>query len=262
MVSVKNIKLNNSVKIPVVGLGTWKLQGDQGIQVMKSALRLGYRHFDTAEMYNTEIELGKAIKGFDRSKLFIVSKVSPWNLSHRRVISSFEGSISRMGTDYLDLYLIHWPPPFANWSKVLEAFKELYDKRKIRAFGVSNFKVKHLERIIPICKKIDLPISVNQIEFNPLVYPREVFEYCKRKGIVVTAYSPLAKGNFADSDLLNNLALKYKKSVPQIVLRWLLDCGLVVIPKSSSEAHLKENISLFDFKIDIKDARRIDSMSD
>lgn len=258
---MKNIKLNNSVKIPVVGLGTWKLQGDQGIQVMKSALKLGYRHFDTAEMYNTEIELGKAIKGFDRSKLFIVSKVSPWNLSYKRILSSFEGSVSRIGTDYLDLYLIHWPPPFANWSKLLEAFRELYYDGRIKAFGVSNFKVKHLDRIIPICKKLDLPVSVNQIEFNPNVYPREVFDYCKREGIVVTSYSPLAKGNFSGNALLEGMALKYGKSVPQVILRWLLDKGLVVIPKSSSESHLKENIKVLDFKLDEKDSNKMDSLS-
>ncbi len=256
----QKIKLVNKVKIPIIGLGTWNLSGDEGKAVIKTALSMGYRHIDTAELYNNETNVGDAIKDFNRKDIFLVSKVSPHHISYNGVISAFENSLSKLKTTYLDLYLIHWPTPLINWHKYLEAFKKLYDEKKIKAFGVSNFKIKHLETIIPICKEFGLPITMNQIEVNPFVYPKELLEYCKDNNIAVTAYSPLARGNIHENSLLKDLGYKYSKTPSQISLRWLIQKDLIVIPKASSKKHLKENISIFNFSLSDKDMEKIDSL--
>ncbi len=252
------IKLTNKVKIPIIGLGTWNLSGEEGKEVIKTALEMGYRHIDTAELYSNEANVGEVIKDFNRKEIFLVSKVSPHHISYKGVISAFETSLSKLKTTYLDLYLVHWPMPLINWRKYLEAFKKLYDEKKIKAFGVSNFKVKHLETIIPICKELGLPIAMNQIEVNPFVYPKELLEYCKDNNITVTAYSPLARGKVHENSLLKDLGSKYSKTPSQISLRWLIQKDLIVIPKASSKKHLKENISVFNFSLSDKDMEKID----
>ncbi len=257
---IQRLKLVNKVKIPIIGLGTWNLSGSESKTVIKSALKMGYRHIDTAELYNNEIEVGEAINDFDRKEIFLVSKVSPYHIDHEGVISAFKNSLSKLNTSYLDLYLIHWPPPLIDLHRYLEAFKKLYDKKKIKAFGVSNFKIKHLEKTIPICKELKLPITVNQIEVNPFIYPKELLKYCKKNNIAVTAYSPLARGRVNENSFLKELGSKYSKTPSQISLRWLIQKDFVVIPKASSEKHLKENISIFNFSLSDGDMEKMDSL--
>jgi 2,5-diketo-D-gluconate reductase B len=263
MIKIPEIKLNNGKSIPALGLGTWQLKGAICINSVKGAIEIGYNHIDTAEIYGNEEEVGRAIKetGTLRKELFITSKKFPFQLTYNSVIKSCEKSLKKLSTDYLDLYLLHWPKRKKN-MKYLEAFKKLLDEGKIKSFGVSNFTIHHLKDILPITESLGLKISVNQVEFHPLLYQKELLEFCKEKNIVMTAYSPLARGMVYENDILREIGIKYNKTPGQISLRWLLQKNLVVIPKASSEKHLAENINVFDFKLKEEDIKKIDSISE
>lgn len=253
--------LNNKTEIPSIGLGTWELNGSQCIHVVKKSLELGYRHMDTAEMYMNESEIGIAIKNFPREKLFITSKVWPEGLDYYKVLAACEQSLAKLETHYLNLYLIHWPNKVLNYEEILKAFKLLYQKGKIKAFGVSNFTINHLKDIIPICKKLNLPLTVNQVEFHPLLYQKELLEFCKKNKIIITAYSPLARGKITENEIIKEIAEKYDKTPSQISLKWLLQKEMVVIPKASSEEHLKQNLEL-DLKLNKEDVNKIDNIKE
>ncbi len=253
------VKLNNGTLMPCIGLGTWQLNGSRCIEIVKKALEFGYRHIDTAEIYMNELEIGRAIKNFDRKKLFITSKVWIENLTYYGVLASCEQSLSRLETGYLDQYLIHWPNKSADMNEAIKAFKALYDSGKIRSFGVSNFSINNLKETIKIANTLKIPVSANQVEFHPFLYQKELLDFCNKNSIIVTAYSPLARGNIDSYPILNEIAKKYNKTSSQISLRWLLEKNIVVIPKSSSELHLKENLDL-NFRLDKKDIHRIDNI--
>ena len=259
---IPRIKLNNNVEMPIIGLGTWKLRNQKCINVVKKALELGYNHLDTAEMYLNESEIGQSIKGFNRERLFITSKVTPEDLDYFRVIGACEQSLARLETPYLDLYLIHWPNKYLDMNNILKAFKELYDEGKIKSFGVSNFTIHHLKDTFKITKELGLPVSVNQVEFHPMLYQKELLDFCKENNIVITSYSPLARGKVFEEPILNNIAKKYNKTAGQIALRWLLEKGTIVIPKASSETHLKENLEILNFKLNQDDIKKIDSIKE
>ena len=263
MVKIPEIKLNNGKSIPALGLGTWQLKGESCINSVKGAIEMGYTHIDTAEIYGNEEEVGRAIKetGIPRAELFITSKKFPFQLTYNSVIKSCEKSLKKLSTDYLDLYLLHWPKRKKN-MKYLEAFKKLLDEGKIKSFGVSNFTIHHLKDIFPTIENLGLKISVNQVEFHPLLYQKELLEFCKEKNIVMTAYSPLARGMVYENDILKEIGIKYNKTPGQISLRWLLQKDIVVIPKASSEKHLTENINVFDFKLKEEDVHRIDNIAE
>ncbi|MEK6831071.1 MAG: aldo/keto reductase [Nanoarchaeota archaeon] len=264
---IKKIKLNNKTEIPSMGLGTWQLTGSQCLYAVKKALELGYRHIDTAESYSNETEIVKAIKEFFKSskilreKLFITSKAWPDKLDYYGVLAACEQSLARLETHYLDLYLLHWPSRNLNYKEIFKAFKILYEKGKIKAFGVSNFTINHLKDAIPICKKLKLPLSVNQVEFHPLLYQKELLDFCNKNNIVITAYCPLARGKISENKLISELASRYKKTPEQISLKWLLEKNIVVIPKSSSEKHLKENLNL-NFSLSKEDINKIDNITE
>jgi diketogulonate reductase-like aldo/keto reductase len=255
---VPTLKLKSNFSIPCLGLGTWGLFGKECEDVVKLALKIGYRHIDTAEMYRNEEEIGKAIKFFDRSEIFITSKVLGDNLSYRNVIKSCESSLRKLGTSYLDLYLIHWPNPEIPLEETFRAMKFLHEEGKIRSFGVSNFDLQLLEKALEM---EEIPICVNQVEFNPYVYPREMVEFCKKHNIILVAYSPLARGAVNKDKKIKEIAEKYGKTPAQISLRWIVQKGAVPIPKASSEKHLKENMEIFDWEISKKDEREIDLIS-
>ncbi len=259
---IPRIKLNNNIEMPIIGLGTWKLRNQKCINVVKKALELGYNHLDTAEMYLNESEIGQSIKGFNRERLFITSKVTPEDLDYFRVIGACEQSLARLETPYLDLYLIHWPNKYLDMNNILKAFKELYDEGKIKSFGVSNFTIHHLKDTFKITKELGLPVSVNQVEFHPMLYQKELLDFCKENNIVITSYSPLARGKVFEEPILNNIAKKYNKTAGQIALRWLLEKGTIVIPKASSETHLKENLEILNFKLNQDDIKKIDSIKE
>jgi diketogulonate reductase-like aldo/keto reductase len=253
-------KLNNSVEIPIVGLGTWDIRGSQTEEVLSHAFRLGYRHIDTAEMYGNEREIGAALKTFDREKIFITSKVSPDHLSYQQVLDACERSLEALGTGYIDLYLIHWPNSSIDIRDTMEAFLKLYKDKKIRTFGVSNFTIRHLEKTLPLSEELSLPVSVNQIEFHPLIKEADLLEFCRKNKITVTAYCPLAKGKVLNNPVIKALAGEKRKTPAQISLRWSIQKGNVVIPKASSSEHLAENADVFAFELTPEDMDRIDGI--
>lgn len=255
------IVLNNKIKMPIIGLGTWKLKGKECYEVVKKALELGYRHIDTAEVYMNELEIGKAIKETKRGDIFITSKVWPENLSYYKLLSSFSQSISLLQTEYLNQYLLHWPNKKLNYNEIIKAFSGLYKKRLIKSFGVSNFTINHLRDIIPICKFYNLPLSVNQVEFHPFLYQKELLDFCNKQNIKIVAYSPLAQGKINECEILQKIGNKYNKTTSQITLRWIIQMNLIAIPKASSEKHLKENLDVFDFKLSKEDTKEIDALN-
>ena len=256
----KKIELNNGTLMPQLGLGTWQLNSSECIHSVKRALELGYTHIDTAEMYMNEEEIGVAIKNSAREKLFITSKVWQKGLTYERVLKACEISLTKLGTEYLDLYLIHWPDKYMDLRDVLKAFKKLYDGKKIRAFGVSNFTINHLKDTLKVANELNLPISVNQVEFHPYLYQKELLNFCKEHNIILTAYSPLIKGKIVSDETINKIANKHEKTPGQVTLQWMIQKSIVVIPKASSENHLKENINL-NFSLDEEDIMKIDNIN-
>lgn len=253
----KNCKLKSGYEIPILGLGTWELKGKRCEDVILRALELGYRHIDTAELYENENEIGRAIKGFNRASLFITSKAASKNFSQKDVLKACERSLENLGTDYIDLYLLHWPNEEVPLAETLEAMLQLVDKSFVRSIGLSNFDFRRIKKAMSISKE---PISNLQIEYHPFTKWEELPEFCRKEGIVVTAYSPLARGKvFDDSDIIK-IAEKYDKSAAQISLKWLVQKGNVVIPKASSEKHLRENMQIFDWELSDEDLGMIDNV--
>ncbi|MFA6974199.1 MAG: aldo/keto reductase [Parcubacteria group bacterium] len=260
--AIPKMKLNDGTEIPMLGLGSWNILGKTAEKQLKTALELGYRHFDTAEIYRNEEEVGKVIADYPREEIYIVSKVSPEHLSQEGVINACENSLLRLKTPYIDLYLIHFPREYVDWEKTLQAFKELRSQGKIKSFGVSNFLIPDLQKILPICKNLKLPLANNQIKIHPYLLPEKLIDYCKANGISITAYSPLAKGRVAHDKILMAIGEKYHKTASQIVLRWLFQKELIVIPKASSKEHQQENLEIFDFELLQEDVNEIDSLSE
>jgi len=237
-------KIIKNVNIPVLGLGTWRLAGKEATEIVKKALQMGYNHIDTAEMYGNEKQISEAIKNFDREKLFLTSKVWYENLNYQSVIHACKESLKNLGTDYLNLYLIHWPNPPPT-------------EGLIRAVGVSNFTIRHLRQALPLCRSLSLPIVTNQVEFHPFLYQESLLNFCRKNNIYLTAYRPIAKGLVNENKIINQIAKKYQKTPVQITLRWLIQQDIIAIPKASSEKHLKENLDIFDFELDPLDIETI-----
>jgi diketogulonate reductase-like aldo/keto reductase len=254
------ITLNNGVQMPVLGLGTWQITGKKAEEVIQSALGIGYRHIDTAAAYHNESDIGKALKvsGVPREDIFITTKL--WNSDHgyRKTIAAFEKSLQNLGLDYVDLYLIHWPVG-NSYIETWTAMEELLASGKCRAIGVSNFTIRHLETLM---KQSSTVPAVNQVEFSPYLYQKALLDYCNSKGIQLEAYSPLTRGNKLDNPALSSIAAKYGKSPAQVLIRWSLQSGLVVIPKASSLKHLKENAAVFDFELSKEDMKTLNSFDE
>lgn len=251
--------LNNGVKMPWLGFGTYKAQdGETVIKAVKEALKMGYRHIDTASFYNNEEGVGTAIKesGVPRKDIFLVSKV--WNLDqgYEKTLKAFETSIKKLGTDYLDLYLIHWPQPVH--KETWKALEKLYKEGRVKAIGVSNFTVNHLKDIIDNC---EIKPMINQVEFHPELVQNELIDFCKKENIQMEAWSPLMRGKIFEIPVLKELAEKYKKTISQIVLRWDLQMGVVTIPKSTTASRIKENADIFDFQLSEEDMKKISELN-
>ncbi|MEG1384065.1 MAG: aldo/keto reductase [Oscillospiraceae bacterium] len=250
----------NGVKIPCIGVGTYKLANDDATsKLIAEAIGAGFRHIDTAFKYGNEQAVGKAIAqcGVDRSELFITTKL--WNDSHgyEQAKAAFKQSMDNLGLDYLDLYLIHWPNPLVSrdcWQQKLsqtwKAFEELYQDGKIRAIGVSNFMPHHFESLMQTAEVIPM---VNQFNLSPGRTLTETVEYCKSNGIVIEATKPLARGKLFEADIMKELSHKYKKTPAQLCIRWSLQNDFIPLPKSSSLIRIKENADVFDFEIKADD---------
>ncbi len=249
-------ELRDGNHIPALGLGTGSLRGSRGTYIVKRAIELGYKHIDTADAYGNHEEIGEAIKGLDRSKIFLTSKVKPSNLRYRNVIQDCNRSLRELGTDYLDLYLIHWPNESIPIQETLRALNELVDEGKIRSIGVSNFAIRHLNGALQVEEH---PITNNQVRFHPYDYDQDLLDYCQRRNLVLTAYSPLGKASILHNQTIQEIAKKNNRTPAQICLRWGLQKGVAVIPKTASEARLKENMEIFDWQITSEDMKTLDS---
>lgn len=247
--------LNNGVKMPWLGFGTYKVEdGDTVINSVKEALKVGYIHVDTASFYKNEAGVGIAIKesGLPREEVFLTSKVWNTEQGYEKTLKSFEASIKKLRTDYLDLYLIHWPTPLHN--ETWKALEKLYKGGYVRAIGVSNFTVNHLKDLM---SKAEIMPMVNQVEFHPLLVQNELRKFCTENNIQQEAWSPLMRGKIFGISLLEELARKYNKTISQIVLRWDLQMGVVTIPKSITPSRITENAGIFDFELSKEDVVKI-----
>ena len=262
MILKDNLKLSNGVLVPVLGFGTWQIkEGEEAYASTLAALAAGYRHIDTAAAYRNETSIGRAIKdsGIARNQLFITTKLESHLKDYKQTFVEFEQSRQRLGLDYIDLYLIHAPWPWSEWQTnpdyskgniaAWKAMEELYEAKKVRSIGVSNFEISHLEKLF---QGIHLLPHVNQIPLWIGRPQKALREYCQEKGIAIEAYSPLATGRIFKLDLLQTLAKKYKRTPAQIAIRFTVDLGAITLPKSIQPIRIIENGDL-DFKLDRDD---------
>jgi len=250
-------KLKTGDEIPVIAYGTWDIAEENVGEKVEIALKAGYNHIDTAEGYHNEAGIGEVLKDYDREDLFITSKVLPSNLNYESVIKACERSLEKLGTDYLDLYLIHWPNPAISLRETLQAMKYLSDQGMVKNIGVSNFSAYQLKVALKITQ---VPITVNQVEFHPWLYQKELLEVCDQNDVVLEASAPLARTEVLKDETIVKLADKYDKSPAQIVLKWELQKGIVPLPKSKSKAHIEENLKLFDWELQAEDMALIDNI--
>ncbi|QSG13878.1 aldo/keto reductase [Halapricum desulfuricans] len=254
--SVPTATLPNG-ELPVVGKGTYRLDGDTARTAVSAALDTGYTHLDTAEGYHNEGEIGDVLAEHDRENLFLTSKVLPKNLDYESVIDACESSLERLGTDYLDLYLIHWPNPAISLRETLNAMATLHDRGLVRNVGVSNFSRYQLSAALHVS---DVPIAVNQIEFHPYLQRPELVEYCQDNDVVVEAAAPLARTEVLDDPVVEDIAQKHDRTPAQVVLQWAIEKDVVVLPRSTSETHIEQNFELFGWELNLEDRRRIDDL--
>ncbi|MFW6273709.1 MAG: aldo/keto reductase [Halanaerobium sp.] len=254
---IPELSLKSGDSIPAIGFGTWDIPEEDVEEHVRTALEAGYNHIDTAEGYRNEAGIGRVIKDYDREELFITSKVLPANLNYENVIESAEQSLLRLGTSYLDLYLIHWPNPAISLRETLNAMAVLHEKGMVKNIGVSNFSFYQLMFAQKISR---VPISVNQVEFHPYLYQKDLLDYCRENDIVLSASAPLARTEVFDDLVIKELADKYNKTQAQIVLRWELEKGIAALPKSTNPEHIKSNLEVFDFELEEKDHKIIDDL--
>lgn len=260
--------LRNGVSIPCVGFGTFRTpDGEICVEAVKEAIRCDYRHIDTASVYGNEVSVGKAVRdsGVDRGELFITSKLWNDDQGYDAALRAFEASLKRLGTDYLDLYLIHWPVPAAHredWQRSnldsWRALERLYKEGRIRAIGVSNFLRHHLE---PLMSQAEIPPMVNQVELHPQYPQEETVAFCRENGIVVESWGPLIQGKAFELPLLRDIAGKYGRTIAQICIRWSLQKGILPLPKSIHSERIASNAQVFDFVIASEDMDRMEELS-
>ncbi len=252
--------LYNGVKMPWFGLGVYKAkEGEEVKSAVKTALDVGYRSIDTAAFYENEKGVGQAIReyGIPREEVFITTKVWNSDQGYESTLQAFEKSRKELAVDYIDLYLIHWPGK-DKYNDTWKALEKLYREGHVRAIGVSNFQIHHLEDLI---SKNELVPMVNQIEYHPRLTQKELHEYCSDHNIMLEAWSPLMRGQILDNEVIVSLAKKYNKTPAQIILRWDLQKGVITIPKSVSEHRIRENAHIYDFAIAMEDMAKIDSLN-
>jgi 2,5-diketo-D-gluconate reductase A len=259
---IPNIELNDGTSIPQLGFGVFQIPPPETAEAVKRALEIGYRHIDTAEMYGNEAGVGQGIRdaGVARGDVFVTSKLN--NGFHEPDVArrAFDATLSALGFDYVDLFLIHWPLPtlydgdFVSTWKVIEEFK---NDGRARSVGVSNFQVDHLQRLFDDC---DLVPAVNQIELHPYFQNREVAAFCEQNKIAVEAWSPIAQGDVLGDPVLGEIADGLGKSVAQVVLRWHVQKNYIVFPKSTTPERIEENFQLFDFELSGDQMSRIDEL--
>jgi 2,5-diketo-D-gluconate reductase B len=254
---LSELLIKNSLKVPCMGFGTYKLTGRECTKTVEDALQAGYRHIDTAQFYNNEEEVGKAIhnSGIDRDKIFITTKIFPTDF--KRLIDATEESLRKLKSNHVDLLLLHWPSDAESTRKAVECLNEALAKGYTKNIGVSNFNI---ENVSDAAKRA--PIVCNQVEYHPYISQQKMLAFLKENNMFMTAYSPLAKGRVTHNVVLKEVAAKYNKSISQLVLRWLLQQGdMAVIPKATSMERIKENLDVFDFEISVLDMEVVSGLS-
>jgi 2,5-diketo-D-gluconate reductase A len=249
------ISLNDGNVIPQLGFGVWQVPNEEAAKVVGTAISTGYRSIDTAAIYGNEIGVGTAITAspVHRNELFITTKL--WNDQHTNARSALNESLSRLGLDQVDLYLIHWPKPRQNaYVEAWKALVKLKEEGRAKSVGVSNFTVSHLKRIIDAT---GVAPSVNQIELHPRFQQQELAAYHTEHGIITESWSPLGQGTLLENATLKALAQKHGRTPAQVVIRWHLDRGYIVIPKSATPSRIRENFDVFDFSLDADDLAKI-----
>lgn len=258
--------LSNGVQIPVVGFGTYKAADGKSAEVISTAIETGYRCFDTASFYETEEYLAEAVEksGIPREEFFITSKLWKTELGYQNAKDAFERSLERLRTDYLDLYLIHWPlpePGYEDWKKLdtetWRALEELYEAGRVRAIGLSNFLPHHIENLLQNCR---VKPMTDQLEYHPGYSQEAAVNYCREQGILVQAWSPIGRRRVLEEPLVNELAEKYGVSPAQICLKFSVQRGVMPLPKASSAKRMKENLDLFSFELEKEDLYRLETM--
>ncbi|USK79170.1 aldo/keto reductase [Peribacillus frigoritolerans] len=265
---VKNLQdtttLHNGVEMPWFGLGVFKVEeGPELVNAVKMAIKHGYRSIDTAAIYENEEGVGQGIReglkeaGISREDLFVTSKVWNADLGYESTIAAYEKSLQKLGLEYLDLYLIHWPVE-GKYKEAWRALETLYKEGKVKAIGVSNFQIHHLKDLMEVS---EVKPMVNQVECHPRLTQKEVQAFCKEQGIQLEAWSPLMQGELLDNEVLQAIATKHGKSVAQVILRWDLQNGIVTIPKSTKEHRIVENSTVFDFELTEEEMNQIDGLN-
>jgi len=255
------VPLKTGGSLPQVGLGVWQTPaGNTARQVVQAAFELGYRHVDTARIYGNEADVGAAVRAssLPREQIFVTTKL--WNDDHGydQTLRAYDASLKRLGLEYVDLYLLHWPVAgkrLASW----QALERLFDEKRVRAIGVSNFLVPHLQELLGKAKHVP---AVNQIELSPFLQRRDTTALCRQHGIVVEAYSPLTHGERLTHPVLVDVARRAGRTVAQVLLRWSIQHGNVVLPKSTHAARIAENAQLFDFELDASAMAALDGLED
>ena len=259
--------LSNGVRIPAIGFGTWQVEdGREAVDSVKAAIKAGYRHIDTAQGYGNEEGVGTAAResGIERGELFITSKLVNSVRGYEQTRKAFEDSLKKLGTDYMDLFLLHWPVPVNfkhNWQKMnadsWRAMEELHKAGRIRALGISNFRKKHIDELL---KNASVLPVVNQIRLCPGDTQDETVQYSREKGMLPEAYSPLGTGDLFGVPELEEISRKTGRTIAQVALRWSLQRGFLPLPKSVTPARIKENLQVFDFELDGEDMARINAL--
>jgi 2,5-diketo-D-gluconate reductase A len=255
--AVPNILLNNGVEIPQLGFGVFQIKPEETKAATLEALKVGYRHIDTAEMYGNEPEVGQAVRdsGIDRAQVFVTSKLNNGFHAHDKALAEFARSLEVMKLDYLDLFLIHWPlPGVGDFVETWKALEEIYGSGRARAIGVSNFQPHHLQRLV---RETTVVPAVNQIEIHPYFTQEDVRAFDREHGIATEAWSPIAQGEVLDDPTIGRIAERLGRTPAQVTLRWHIQRGDIVFPKSVTPARIAENFAIFDFELTDEDMAAI-----
>ncbi|MYL21838.1 aldo/keto reductase [Halobacillus litoralis] len=258
---MKTVTLHSTIEMPQLGFGVWQVEENEAVPAVTKAIETGYRSIDTAAIYGNEKQVGEAIRqsGAARDELFITTKVWNTDQGYDNTLKAFETSLDKLGLDYVDLYLIHWPTPeFDEYVETYKALEKLYKDGKVKAIGVCNFDIDHLQRLLDEC---DVKPAVNQVECHPYLAQNELKDFCRDNGILVEAWSPLMQGGeVLKNEDVQSIAKKHGKTPAQVIIRWHLQNDTVVIPKSVTPSRIEENFDVFDFELTADDMAAINKL--